>query len=617
MRSFPLFVAITTVTLLSTTVVNATDNDLNGSADGSTNIVVSGENFGTENLGNSTLSGEVVAGETFTSIVNNPVNNAEACGSLQTVLLNQANQANQVNSCAALGQLAQADTLLNPSPNLPDSQNTTQNATPSITQALPLAAPTNPITQAPPLAAPTNTGLTTSLTTGIPGFAPPDFLNPSNNPLLFPTIPEEVLVDINEPITLEQAVILARRNNPLVNQAQLAIERAEARLRETYASEFPTGTVTFDFTRSESASARLAADRQAEITGVRQGVGSTSAQANLQLDYNLYTGGRRPATISLAAAQLRNAQLALETQLVQLRLDVANDYYSLQQADSQLIITIASEEQAQISLRDATNRERAGVGTRFEVLQAEVALANAIQDRRNAEAQQLINRRQLAQRLNLPQTATVVTADAINVLGDWPLNLEDSIVLAFKNRAEIEQQLLEIEQSEAQQRIATADTLPQVNLFANYGVIGNLGDGANTAGGGSIGIRAQWTFFDAGAARSRIAQQEANILVAQSGFTSQRNQIRFQVEQAFFNLQANKANLATTAQAENSATEGLRLARLRFQAGVGTQSEVITAQTELTRARVNRLNAIVGFNRSLANLERSVSNLDGQLFDRP
>ncbi len=607
MRSFPLFVAITTVTLLSTTVVNATDNDFNGSADGSTNIVVSGENFGTENLGNSTLSGEVVAGETFTSIVNNPVNNAEACGSLQTVLLNQANQANQanqVNSCAALGQLAQADTLLNPSPNLPDSQNTTQNATPSITQA-------------PPLAAPTNTGLTTSLTTGIPGFAPPDFLNPSNNPLLFPTIPEEVLVDINEPITLEQAVILARRNNPLVNQAQLAIERAEARLRETYASEFPTGTVTFDFTRSESASARLAADRQAEITGVRQGVGSTSAQANLQLDYNLYTGGRRPATISLAAAQLRNAQLALETQLVQLRLDVANDYYSLQQADSQLIITIASEEQAQISLRDATNRERAGVGTRFEVLQAEVALANAIQDRRNAEAQQLINRRQLAQRLNLPQTATVVTADAINVLGDWPLNLEDSIVLAFKNRAEIEQQLLEIEQSEAQQRIATADTLPQVNLFANYGVIGNLGDGANTAGGGSIGIRAQWTFFDAGAARSRIAQQEANILVAQSGFTIQRNQIRFQVEQAFYNLQANKANLATTAQAENSATEGLRLARLRFQAGVGTQSEVITAQTELTRAQVNRLNAIVGFNRSLANLERSVSNLDGQLFDRP
>ena len=420
-----------------------------------------------------------------------------------------------------------------------------------------------------------------------------------------------------EPITLEQAIALARRNNPLVTQAQLAIERSQSRLRETYAAEFPTGTASFDFTRSESANARLNADRQAQITGINQGTGSTTAQANLQLDYSLYTGGRRPATIALAASQLRTSQLALETQLVQLRLDVANDYYGLQQADAQLRITQASVTQAQRSLRDAQLREQAGVGTQFEVLQTDVSVANAVQDRRNAEAQQLIARRQLSQRLNIPQTITVITAGEITPLGDWTLSLEESIVLALKNRSEIEQQLLAIEQSEAQQRIAVADTLPQVNLFANYSVLGNLGDGINTAGGGSIGIRAQWTFFDAGAARSRVAQQEANIITAQSNFTEQRNLVRFQVEQSFYNLQANRDNIATAGRAVIRANEGLRLAILRFQAGVGTQSEVITAETDLTRARVNELNAIVGFNRSLATLQRSVSNLDGQLFDQP
>ena len=462
------------------------------------------------------------------------------------------------------------------------------------------------------------TPLTTSpLTTGIPGFNPPEFLNPSSNSLLFPTTPSEVQVNTIEPITLEQAIALARRNNPLVTQAQLAIERSQSRLRETYAAEFPTGTASFDFTRSESANARLNADRQAQITGINQGTGSTTAQANLQLDYSLYTGGRRPATIALAASQLRTSQLALETQLVQLRLDVANDYYGLQQADAQLRITQASVTQAQRSLRDAQLREQAGVGTQFEVLQTDVSVANAVQDRRNAEAQQLIARRQLSQRLNIPQTITVITAGEITPLGDWTLSLEESIVLALKNRSEIEQQLLAIEQSEAQQRIAVADTLPQVNLFANYSVLGNLGDGINTAGGGSIGIRAQWTFFDAGAARSRVAQQEANIITAQSNFTEQRNLVRFQVEQSFYNLQANQDNIATARRAVIRANEGLRLSILRFQAGVGTQSEVITAETDLTRARVNELNAIVGFNRSLATLQRSVSNLDGQLFDQP
>lgn len=558
MRSFPLSVVIAAATLLPAIVVNAAPNPF---------IANNLHHLDQEMI----ASGEIPAPESLDTIANLGIEPSQgptsaACTPLQTELLRQG------NSCAPAGEIIQ----------------------------LAQTAPVTPLTTSP-------------LTTPIPGLDAPESLNPSADPLLFPTIPQEVQINLTEPITLEQAIILARRNNPQITQAQLEIDRAQARLRETYAAEFPTGTVSFDFTRSDSANSRLNSNR----IGISQSNATTSAQATLQLDYSLYTGGRRPATIALAAAQFRTSRLALESQLVQLRLDVANDYYSLQQADAQLKITQSSVTQAQRSLRDAQLREQAGVGTQFEVLQADVALANAVQDERNALSQQLIARRQLAQRLNLPQTATVITADEIRPLGDWTLSLEDSIVLALKNRSEIEQQLVAIEQSEAQQRIAVADTLPQVNLFANYNVLGNIGDGLNTAGGGSVGIRAQWTFFDAGAARSRIAQQEANIATAQSNFTEQRNLIRFQVEQSFYNLQANRDNITTAGQAVIRANEGLRLARLRFQAGVGTQSEVITAQTDLTRAEVNQLNAIVGFNRSLATLQRSVSNLDGQLFDNP
>jgi len=64
-----------------------------------------------------------------------------------------------------------------------------------------------------------------------------------------------------------------------------------------------------------------------------------------------------------------------------------------------------------------------------------------------------------------------------------------------------------------------------------------------------------------------------------------------------------------------TATESLRLARLRFQAGVGTQTDVINAQRSLTEARGNFLQAIIGYNQSLNQLQRAVSNLpDGKLF---
>ena len=81
---------------------------------------------------------------------------------------------------------------------------------------------------------------------------------------------------------------------------------------------------------------------------------------------------------------------------------------------------------------------------------------------------------------------------------------------------------------------------------------------------------------------------------------------------------ASKENITTSAKSVESATESLRLARLRFQAGVGTQTDVINSQRDLTDARSRYLQAIVLYNRSLNTLQRAVSNLpDRRLFELP
>nr|WP_083866311.1 TolC family protein [Calothrix sp. PCC 6303] len=57
----------------------------------------------------------------------------------------------------------------------------------------------------------------------------------------------------------------------------------------------------------------------------------------------------------------------------------------------------------------------------------------------------------------------------------------------------------------------------------------------------------------------------------------------------------------------NEAKEALTLARLRFNAGVGTQTDVIASETELTRSEGNRIRAILDYNRALGGLQRAVS----------
>jgi outer membrane protein TolC len=117
-----------------------------------------------------------------------------------------------------------------------------------------------------------------------------------------------------------------------------------------------------------------------------------------------------------------------------------------------------------------------------------------------------------------------------------------------------------------------------------------------------LGSPLQASNWDGGAAGARSSQEKVNQEISENQFTTARNQIRFEVEQAYSSLGSSRTNISTATQALKQAEESLKLARLRFQAGVVTQTDVIQAQTELARARGNRITAILNYNRALASL---------------
>jgi OMF family outer membrane factor len=130
--------------------------------------------------------------------------------------------------------------------------------------------------------------------------------------------------------------------------------------------------------------------------------------------------------------------------------------------------------------------------------------------------------------------------------------------------------------------------------------------------GYSVGVQLNMRLYDGGSARAEADQQVLNINQAEVNFASSKEQIRLAVEQAFFSLQENQQNLESSRAAVEQATEGLRLARLRFQAGVGQQTDVTQSEADLTRAQGNFLSATLDYNRQLMNLKRAVSYADAK-----
>lgn len=477
-------------------------------------------------------------------------------------------------------------------------------------------------------------------------------LNPSGNPLSFPTTPEEVKVDAQKPITLEQALELSLNNNKEIEEARIQVEQAEAALREQKADLYPTLDLTsglsygndlfldsvteqridqdvedtLDQARAQNPNLTEAqlgqieenARQNEEDSFTNTSSASFDFQGGLGINYDIYNGGRRGANIRTAEKQLRSTELDLERVVEEARFETSRDYYDLQNRDAQVAIQQAAVQDASQTLKDAQLLQQAGLGTKFEVLQAEVELSQAEQQLTTAIANQNIARRQLAETLSVSHSTDLATADAIKEVGAWGLELPETIVQAFKNRAELEQTLLQREISQEQRTIALSQARPNLSASAQYNLNDDFEDDFDTTDQYQLGLNLQWRLFDGGAARAGAEQADKDREIAETQFANLRNQIRFAVEQAFFQLRSNKNNIATNTKGVRLAEESLRLARLRFQSGVGTQTEVIDAQTALTRARGDRLSSIIEYNQSYADLTRQVSNTpDNGLQDLP
>ncbi|EDX83522.1 outer membrane efflux protein [Synechococcus sp. PCC 7335] len=375
------------------------------------------------------------------------------------------------------------------------------------------------------------------------------------NPLSVPTLPEEVQLEQNPVITLEQAVQVAYQNNQALQVALLTLEQSEAAVQEARAALFPTVST------------------EANLINIQDSGSRTTADATVKIEYDILTSGSRRASIRVAELEREASALAVETQQEQIRLDTATAYYALQEAGENVRINQSFLTEAERNLRDSRLRQEVGVGTRFDTLRAEVQFANARQSLISSQAEVSIARRDIARLLNLP-LRNGLTATPVAIAGTWSLALEESIILAFQNRAELAQQLIDVDIAEQQRRIALAGTRPQVSLFADY-EISEVLEGATVLEDDFnddflIGIRFGMTLFDGGATRASARQREIAGAVREEQFSETLDQVRFEVEQAYFNLQSNQENIETSQVAVTQAADALALANLRLQAGVGT-----------------------------------------------
>ena len=468
-------------------------------------------------------------------------------------------------------------------------------------------------------------------------------LTPSLQPLMAPpslALPDQKQqVSIHElrPLTLENALLLAEVNSPILKAAASRVEQAKSSLRASISSWYPTVDLSasglpeyfksYAFQNPDFVSGVTTPAVTNPLTGqvirpARERDGENErygrewrVNASLQVSWDIINPRRVPQ-IAAARDRYEQARDSYAIALRDLRLVTSTDYFNLQEADEGVRIGQASVRASLVSLRDARARFNAGVNTKLEVLEAETQLARDRNILTSKLGQQDTARRLLASKLDLPQDITPTAATPARPLGSWEPSLQESIVAAFNFREELDSLLLDISIGNSEANASLAAVQPVLSFVNTSSTSRREGQSGKTSLGeidmddyawsveNSTALRATWRLFDGGRARAEYRRFKQAAEESTYRFARTRDSIRLEVEQSFFGLRTAVQNIQTTASEVLSSRESLRLSQLRVQAGVSTQREVVNNQRDLTNAELRYAGAIRDYNTSLAQLRR-------------
>jgi outer membrane protein len=413
---------------------------------------------------------------------------------------------------------------------------------------------------------------------------------------------------LTRPLSLADCLDLALQQNGTILKAKSDLEASHGIVVQTRAIAIPKVQATGNYTDYEP----KAIDKF-PFGGPTFAQPHESWNAGIQIVQSVYEGGRLTSAFRTAKLTKEQALFQYQTVVADTLLATRVAYYDVLVAAQQIVVREASVSLLSRELEDQQRRFDAGTVPRFNVLRAEVAVANARPALIRARNAHRLGKNNLVNLLgyNLPR----------EIWEDVPLQLSDpleaephgidlpaAIAQALEKRTELA--ALRKAEELQQENIVNARSgyKPSVQLFAGYGWRNSLftPDLSRDVAGWNAGAQLSWNIFDGLLTRGKITQARALHEKSKTEIDDTARRIELEVRTAYSFFVEAREVLESQKKVQEQAEEALRLARARADAGTGTQLDVLDAQTSLTEARTTQVQALHDYAVARARLERAI-----------
>lgn len=336
-----------------------------------------------------------------------------------------------------------------------------------------------------------------------------------------------------------------------------------------------------------------------------KGIGNSHSNS-ISASLPIFTGGELQGQIGQAKANYRSMLSAEEQAYNEMKETATTGYFNMLNATNMKALRQESVDCLQAHLDNVIAQYNVGIVARADVLRSEVELANAQQNYITASNEYDVAEATLNNIIGTPLGTTLLLKDRLQY---EPYENDMAYCLAYseQHRPELKQAEYAIDSAEAALVVARSGHMPKVyaNASNNWG-----GNGSDWPGDDdenwSVGVTASMNVFDSGVTWSKIHAAQENLAKAKESQRQIKDNVELEVRTDYLNLREAEKRITTTQVAVASAEEDYHIAVVRYQAGVGTNIDVMDAQEALTQAKTNYYQALYNYNTSKAALNTSM-----------
>jgi len=409
----------------------------------------------------------------------------------------------------------------------------------------------------------------------------------------------EAAFEAPETLDMEQAVLMALERNPSIMAARYEALGAEDGRKSSRGDFGPSVSMSYTYSRLD----HKKPNRDAVV--VTSDVDRYTATLNVHQD--LFTGWRLLSTYEKAIltkdqaeAQVRNAELNLIGMvqqnflgLLKARSDVKSGQDSVSRLEEQLKVTKAFYD--------------VGLKPRLDLLQAQTNLATAKDTLLQAQNDVDTQIARLNTLLGLPLEADVDYRGELEYL-PFSLGLDEALASAYESRPDLDIARKAVAIARKSKKITDAAFYPQIGADLDWST-----QGGDPKAAGSIhskteysdwtaSVGATWTIFEWGKTHYASKQAQKTILQMEQELANTRLEASFEIKSGHLAIHEASERINVRRQALEEARESYRMAVARYQAQVGTNADVLDAQSELTDAESALTQALADYQTAISGI---------------